>query len=108
MNPSEKRTAAPALRSDAETIVGDSGCAAYETMSPEVMWHTLHELRAHQIELEMQNEELRQAQVEMEASKERYFDLYHLAPVGYLTMSKVGVVLDANLTAGTLLGLARG
>jgi len=68
----------------------------------------LHELRVHQIELEMQNEELRRALVEVDAARDRYFDLYELAPVGYLTMNAKGLILEANLTAATLLGEPRG
>ena len=69
---------------------------------------TLHELRVHQIELEIQNEEMRRMQRELEAARARYFDLYDLAPVGYCTVSEKGLILEANLTAATLLGLARG
>ncbi len=68
----------------------------------------LQELQIHQIELEMQNEELRRTQEELEASRERYFDLFELAPVGYCTISEKGLILEANLTAATLLGVARG
>ena len=64
-----------------------------------------HELEVHQIELEMQNEELRRVQVELEASQARYFDLYDLAPVGYCTLSEQGLILNANLTAAILFGL---
>jgi PAS domain S-box-containing protein len=79
-----------------------------EALSPEETRRTLHELRVHQIELEMQNEELRRAQVELDAARERYFDLYDLAPVGYCTVSEHGLILEANLTAANLLGTARG
>ncbi|MFZ4437363.1 MAG: PAS domain-containing protein, partial [Syntrophales bacterium] len=68
----------------------------------------IHELRVHQIELEMQNSALRQRQEELDAARARYFDLYELAPVGYITVSKQGLIIEANLTAATMLGMVRG
>ena len=80
---------------------------AIDSMPPEEISRLIHELRVHQIELEMQNDELRIAQMKLDASQARYFDLYNLAPVGYCTLSGKGLILDANLTASTLLGMAR-
>lgn len=67
----------------------------------------LHELQVHQIELEMQNEELRRAQDKMEAGLEKYAELYDFAPVGYLTVNTQGAILEANLTVASLLGIPR-
>jgi len=92
-------TQAAELRHKAEEIIREN-----PAQSPEDVL-TLHELRVHQIELEMQNRELHRTQGELEAARARYFDLYDLAPVGYLTVSKNGLILEANFTAATLLGV---
>ena len=67
----------------------------------------LHELRVHQIELEMQNEELRVSRAEVESGLRRYTDLYDFAPVGYVTLSAEGTISELNLPAATLLGRER-
>jgi PAS domain S-box-containing protein len=67
----------------------------------------VHELHVHQIELEMQNRELREAQQRIELSRARYAELYDRAPVGYVTMDPKGVILEINLTAAALFGRER-
>jgi diguanylate cyclase (GGDEF)-like protein/PAS domain S-box-containing protein len=67
----------------------------------------LHELQIHQIELEMQNEALRQSQSALEASRERYADLFDFAPVAYVTLSRNGQIAEANLFAASGLGILR-
>jgi PAS domain S-box-containing protein len=108
-------TVAPAelsrLRTQAEEIARDEvtrDVGVTERLSLDDAKQLLHSLRVHQIELELQNEELRQAQVALEASRERYFDLYDLAPVGYFTLDESGVIVEANLTGAALLGVERG
>ncbi len=78
-----------------------------EALSYETMRKMVHELQVHQIELEMQNEELRQTQLELDGARARYFDLYDLAPVGYCTVSAQGLILETNFTAAALMNLAR-
>jgi signal transduction histidine kinase len=67
----------------------------------------LHELQVHQIELEMQNAELRQARDELEVALDNYTDLYDFAPSGYFTLAATGAILQANLTGATLVGIER-
>jgi len=99
------------LREQAEALANESAGELQdkpEVLPPEAARRMLHELRVHQIELEMQNEELRRVQTELEESRARYFDLYDMAPVGYFTLNEEGLILEANLTAAKLLGVPRG
>ena len=73
------------------------------TMSVQDIQRLVYELQVHQMELEIQNEELRQAQLEVE----RIPDLYNSAPIGYLTADDRGVIAEANQTVATLLGVSK-
>ena len=68
----------------------------------------VHELEVHQIELEIQNEELAQSRAEVEALLRQYADLYDFAPVGYFTLARDGAICQANLAGARLLGVERG
>lgn len=67
----------------------------------------LHELEVHQLELEMQNAELRRAREELEISLAKYAELYDFAPVGYFTFDAGGLIREVNLTGAQLLGIER-
>ena len=102
--------AADALRVRAEGMLREKtplSPASLDALSTEAMRQTLYELQVHQIELEMQNDELQTAQVRLDKSRARYFDLYDMAPVGYCTVNEQGLVTEANIAAATLLGTTR-
>ncbi len=97
---------AAGLRKASEEIARMETRALPKSISPNTQ-KIIQELHVHQIELEMQNDELRRSQVRLDAERERYFDFYNLATVGYLTISEQGLILEANLTTATLLGRNR-
>jgi PAS domain S-box-containing protein len=102
--PDEKKPHDPQLRAAAETQLAKTAMAATTARPVEDL---LHDLQVHQIELEMQNEALRQANIALEDSRDRYVDLYEFAPVGYLTLTSDGLIAEINLTGTRLLGLER-
>lgn len=76
-------------------------------MSSEDVQRLVHELQIHQVELEMQNEALREARLELCESRDRYVDLYDFAPVGYVSLTADGGILESNPAAAALLGVSR-
>jgi PAS domain-containing protein len=96
------------LRQQAEARLEMMDAPGMDTVAPDATAQLVHELRVHQIELELQNEELRRIQEALAVSHARYFDLYDLAPVGYVTLSEAGLIQEANLAAATLLNTSRG
>ena len=102
-DPAEQRCRAEARLRDQQ----ERGAKAGPPKSEADTQRLLHELEVHQIELEMQNEELSDARDKMEALLEKYTDLYDFAPVAYLTLGLGGDILEANLAAASQLGLAR-
>jgi len=99
----DKNTTNSDLRSKAEERLAKAGSYPMDGSTSKLV----HELRVHQIELEMQNEELLHARAEIEVGLEKYSLLYDFAPVGYFTLSDDGTIQEANLTAASLLGVDR-
>lgn len=97
------------MRAQAEAVARKKfGASTPSSLTPEDIEALFHELRVHQIQLEMQNEELHNAQLALEESRARYVNLYDFAPVGYCSISEDGgMIMEANLTLTLLLGLPR-
>jgi len=95
------------LRQRAEDKLAEPGSAEGQPsdLSPYMMERALHELRVHQIELQMQNQELRHTQIALDTARARFADLYDHAPVGYVTLNDAGLILQANQMAANMLGL---
>ncbi len=95
------------LRNNAEAIIKSDNTVHEDLLSSDDMRRTIHELRVHKIELEMQCEEILHARQALEDEKEMYFDLYDLAPVGYITLDGQGAIIKSNLAFSTMMGMVR-
>ncbi|SEA42062.1 PAS domain S-box-containing protein [Flavobacterium gillisiae] len=96
------------LRLKAEELRKNNSQFKFDGKLSEVMiLKLIHELEVHQIELEMQNEELLIAKEQAEQAIEKYTELYDYAPSGYFTLSRGGRVIEANLTGVDMLGKLR-
>jgi PAS domain S-box-containing protein len=102
---SDKQNRSDALRKRAEEVLAGQRVEGTEA-DPRIQ-EIVHELLVHEVELEMQNEELRRAQEELDRARNRYADLYDFAPLGYFIFDRAGLILEANLTGAALLGVDR-
>ena len=96
----------PKLREQAEAHL-QSKTPGVQDLSHDEISVLVHELQVHQIELEMQNDELRQGQISLEEANRKYSDFYDFAPVGFLTLDESGLIREVNLTAASQLGATR-
>jgi PAS domain S-box-containing protein len=107
----EKKGAKPAAGSRAMREAAEKKIGELRENIPELAGQTpeqlVHELQVHQIELEMQAEELRRSHLELAESRDKFLDLYEFAPTGYLTLTDKALIADVNLTGATLLGVER-
>jgi len=82
--------------------------SAIRKIPPKNIQYLVEDLQIHKTELEMQNEKLRRAQLELQEKQDKYSDLYDNSPVGHFSIDNKGVILEANITGATLLGVERG
>lgn len=94
------------LRDRAEEIL-NKGVRKNETLNNQNIYELARDLHLYQIELELQNEDLLKAQCELEESRDKYVDLYELAPVGYFTLNENGLIVEVNNTGADLLGVEK-
>lgn len=103
----KKRTPPDAFRIRAEEINKSSRIRSVDKTTAQDVDALIHELNSHQIELELQNEELRKAQTELGLSHQRFRELYDYAPVGYFSLDRYGRILDVNRTGARMLDIYR-
>ncbi len=108
MSTKKKPNSSRSQGAEPQTAKHPSGLHSHtENLSPDEVRRLVNDLQVHQIELEMQNAELQQTQVELDEARERYFDLYDLAPVGYCSLDAEGHIIESNLTIAGLVTMPR-
>ena len=95
------------LRQKAEELLKLKPSGKHTPYSESEILKLIYELEVHQIELEMQNEELGLSKIAAEEAAEKYQDLYEFAPTAYFTLSENGTILDMNLNGARILGRDR-
>jgi PAS domain-containing protein len=106
MTPTKKKSKKELLRQRAEKLLSENSKIVSKVEDKDAK-KLVHELQVHQVELEMQNEELRRAQAEVEESRTKYSNFYDFAPAGYFIFSQGGEILEVNLTGANLLSAER-
>jgi signal transduction histidine kinase len=101
------RTIAAELRKKAEEVLKKRPLESESARTESDSLKLLHELEVHQVELEMQNEELVLAKELAESASRKYIELYDFAPTGYLTLSREGAIIELNLRGADMLGKER-
>lgn len=96
------------LRKRAEAAVSEGEEGSAPEPSRDELRRLLHELSIHQLELRMQNEDLRARELELAQARDRYFELFNLAPIGYVSIDAKAVIQEANLWLAEWLGRPRG
>ncbi len=107
MKKNNANTDAARYRQKAEELLKNKLPETNLHLSQTELLNLIHELEVHQIELELQNEELMKARSSAQEVAEKYLELYDFAPIGYLTLSKEGEILEINLAASQMLGKDR-
>jgi len=97
----------PDLRKYAEELLKMNSSKTHAALTEFDYLRLIHELEVHQIELELQKEELSAAKEKVDLESQRYTELYDFAPVGYFTLSRTGQILELNLSGAKLLGTER-
>jgi PAS domain S-box-containing protein len=94
------------LRQQAESLLAEKSKDTGQVKLEDVK-EIVNELQVHRIELEMQNEELRRIQSELQESQDTYLSLYNSAPIGYFTLDRNGIILEVNTTGAALFGMEK-
>ena len=107
MKNSVKKSATEPNRQKAEELLKNKQFKMNSQLSEADTLKLMHELQVHQIELELQNEELMLAKEKAETASEKYTELYNFAPIGYFTLSKNAIIVELNLLGAKMLGKER-
>ena len=96
MNPSARQEPRKGTLSEPAEATAQAEPPEVERMRPDEIRKLVHELQVHQVELELQNEELRRTQIELHDSRDQYADFYDFVPIGYVTLEDQGTIREGE------------